>query len=374
VPLNRIWKVCAVGMLLIPLHSVALLIAMQPGAVPEEYADLVPQYLLGLIHSGEVQKELGLTEVQLEGLEDLFVKTDSHWLQSRNLPPEKQRAVISLIEQRVHQWLEENTNIKQQERLRQLELQSQSIRMLLRKDLGEQLGLKASQSEQFAELARETDGIKQKLQAANKQDQDAKQLATDAVKAARAEKKALEDVLDEKQHEKLWKLLGDPFETSKLARIYPMAPEFAAVENWINSSPLKMKELRGKVVLVHFYAFQCHNCHANFDIYRRWHDQLRDKGVVVVGIQTPETSRERDPAAVEAAAVERDLQFPILVDLESKNWRAWGNTMWPSVYVVDKNGYIRSWWNGELQWQGAKGDKKIEKAVNVALAEKTADF
>lgn len=116
----------------------------------------------------------------------------------------------------------------------------------------------------------------------------------------------------------------------------------------MNSKPLTLKELRGKVVLVHFYAFQCHNCHANFEIYRRWHDQLRSKGVEVVGIQTPETPTERDPAAVKSAAAERKLEFPILVDLESKNWAAWGNTMWPTVYVIDKNGYIRHWWQGEL--------------------------
>ncbi len=131
----------------------------------------------------------------------------------------------------------------------------------------------------------------------------------------------------------------------------------------------QVKELRGKVVLVHFYAFQCHNCHANFEIYRRWHDQWHEKGVVVVGIQTPETSQERDPAAVKSAAAERKLEFPIIVDVASKNWDAWGNTMWPTVYVVDKNGYLRQWWAGELNWKGATGDKTIEQVVDQLLAE-----
>ena len=49
---------------------------------------------------------------------------------------------------------------------------------------------------------------------------------------------------------------------------------------------------------------------------------------------------------------------------EKKNWDAWGNTMWPTVYVVDKRGYIRYWWMGELQWQGARGDKYIERLVD----------
>jgi len=58
-----------------------------------------------------------------------------------------------------------------------------------------------------------------------------------------------------------------------------------------------------------------------------------------------------------------------LVDVSSKNWDAWGNTMWPTVYVVDKNGYIRWLWQGELNWQGATGDKSIEKLVDELLEE-----
>ncbi len=155
----------------------------------------------------------------------------------------------------------------------------------------------------------------------------------------------------------------------KLKRIYPMAPEFAAGTEWFNSQPLTLESLRGKVVLVHFYAFQCHNCHANFAIYQRWHKQLKDKGVVVIGIQSPETSQERDPEAVRKAAADRGLEFPIIMDTEMKNWNAWANTMWPTVYVVDKRGYLRHWWQGELNWQGATGDQTIEQVVESALAE-----
>ena len=98
-------------------------------------------------------------------------------------------------------------------------------------------------------------------------------------------------------------------------------------------------------------------------------NELTDKGVAVVGIQTPETSLERDPQAVKEAARERGLYFPIMIDLESENWKAWGNTMWPTVYVVDKNGYIRHWWQGELNWKGATSDKVIEDLVDDLLAE-----
>jgi len=89
----------------------------------------------------------------------------------------------------------------------------------------------------------------------------------------------------------------------------------------------------------------------------------------LIGIQTPETSAERNVSLVKAAAKEKGFQFPVLIDLQNKNWDAWGNTMWPTVYVVDKKGYIRSWWQGELNWQGATGDKTIETLIDQLLAE-----
>src|SRR5690606_34428722 len=119
-------------------------------------------------------------------------------------------------------------------------------------------------------------------------------------------------------------------------------------------------QLRGKVVVIHFYAFQCSNCHANFPIYRRWHQEWADKDVVLIGIQTPETQPEHELKAIRAAAKEKELKFPIVADLKADCWKSWGNTMWPTVWVVDKHGYLRVWWEGELNWQGATGDKTIE--------------
>ena len=231
--------------------------------------------------------------------------------------------------------------------------------------------LTPSQQKTFVENAENVERTEAEVAKAMKQGKPMEELQQAVTDAAEAESTALKDTLSQKQQQELGSMLGQRFETAKLTRIYPMAPELVPVKHWINSKPLKMKELRGQVVLVHFYAFQCHNCHANQDIYRRWHDELRKQGVVVVGIQTPETAKERDPSAVRTDAESRQLDFPILVDLESENWKAWGNTMWPTVYVVDKNGYIRHWWQGELNWQGATGDKTIERVVEAALQEST---
>ncbi len=128
-------------------------------------------------------------------------------------------------------------------------------------------------------------------------------------------------------------------------------------------------DVRGKVVLVHFYAFQCHNCQANFRTYNRWQKTLRDQGVELVGIQTPETEAERDAARVTEAAHQCEFGFPVMLDLDNQAWKAWGNSVWPTIYIVDQRGYVRTWWVGELYWQGARGDQSVEGWVRRLLAE-----
>ncbi|MFO1021755.1 MAG: redoxin domain-containing protein [Planctomycetales bacterium] len=360
-----LFLVCTAARIFTTSHTLA--------ATPQaknSYDSLVPQCLLGLLHAPEVHKDLNLSSEQVNKLEVLLRKVDARWFPARILPTEEQRPVIRELETEAWNWFGSNATATQRQRLQQLECHAQNNRMLLREDVAQRIGLKSSQQQKLADLARATDESKLVLARTLYGDPQIKKLQQKADQAARAEREGLSKIVQTDQWEKLKALLGDPFDATRLKRIYPLAPEFVPVRNWINSSPLTMKELRGKVVLVHFYAFQCHNCHANFGIYRRWHKELTDKGVVVVGIQTPETKTERDITAVTAAAAERDLKFPILFDLDAANWNAWGNTVWPCVYVIDKQGYLRMWWQGELNWKGATGDKSIEEAVNKLLAEK----
>jgi len=366
-------KTRAVFLTLIAIVLTSTVNASQPESVSKEFRSLVPRQMLPLLHTPEIHQELKFSKTQVAELESFFAEIDGPWFQCRILPPDKQIPILDSLDQRVQKWLADHTTQEQRERLSQIELQAQSVRMLLREDLAEQLKLESSQQNRIAELARTTVTAQAALQTALNQGESSDDLQSKATAAAKAEQDSVKKVLKVDQQKRLAQLLGEPFVLSKLNRIYPMAPEFVPVKSWVNSKPLTLKELRGKVVLVHFYAFQCHNCHANFEIYRRWHDQLRSKGVEVVGIQTPETSQERDPAAVKSAAGERKLEFPILVDLESKNWAAWGNTMWPTVYVIDKNGYIRHWWQGELNWKGATADKTIETVVQQLLDERVGN-
>ncbi|MCA9035598.1 MAG: redoxin domain-containing protein [Planctomycetaceae bacterium] len=333
-----------------------------------EYSAMIPRRLLPLLHAQEVQDELKLSKSQVSALEAKLEELDKVWFPARLLPDDQMIPIVDRLEIQAVAWLRQNVDSEQIKRISQLEMQAQSVRMLLRNDVRKKLAIKDSQVQKLVKLAQATIDA----QAAQRSSSGvlAEDLTRNLESAMRAEQKALETVLTKEQNNQLWILLGEPFNTSSLKRIYPIAPEFHSVSDWINSSPQTLKSLRGKVVLVHFYAFQCHNCHANFEIYKRWHKDLQQKGVVLIGIQTPETTAERDPNSVARAAKEKGLEFPIMVDLESENWKAWGNTMWPTVYVVDKRGYIRHWWQGELNWQGATGDKTIEQVVDLALSEK----
>lgn len=360
------------------LRSMALLVTlfglMHSKADADEasgrYATLIPHPLLGLVHAPEVHRELKLSEGQIRELEDLLLRLDQRWFPGRNLPDDEQRTLSIELESEVWAWFDKSTTASQKGRLQQLEYYAQGSRLLLRDDIAKQLSLQPSQQQKLAVLARATDESKQALSRVQSSDTEQKSLQSKLDRSVRAERDGMKKAVRPVQLQALQTVLGEPFDPTNLRRVYAMAPELIPVEHWINSKPLTMRGLRGKVVLVHFYAFQCHNCHANFEIYRRWHRELTDKGVVVVGIQTPETARERDADAVTTAAHERRLSFPILIDLKSENWQAWGNTMWPCVYVVDKNGYVRMWWAGELNWKGATGDKTIEAAVDALLAEK----
>ncbi len=330
---------------------------------------IIPQNLLKLMHTPEVQRELKLTEQQISKLETLFIEIDGPWFRARNLPATEQYELIGKLETQLWNWMRQNLDKARVARAKQLAFRSQGARMLLNPEIQRAAGLDASQIASVQDTAGSTHEAEQKLMQVMQAGGSTEPLAKAVTAAIERENKLLQTLLSPSQKNNVVEQLGREFDTRSLKRIYPMAPELVPVAQWINSEPMTLASLRGKVVLLHFYAFQCHNCHANFDKYVQWHEKYKDKGVVVLGIQTPETKSESDPTLVRTAAKEKGLAFPILIDLESKNWDNWANTMWPTVYVIDQQGYLRHWWQGELNWKGAKGDETIEKLVDELLAE-----
>jgi len=346
--------------------------ATKPAApLPFNPATYVPQVILPLLHTPQVQAEIGIEGAKLAQLEQLFAQVDGDWWRARNLPPVQQRAAITKVEKVVKTWLTESLPREKLLRLADLERRAQGGRVLLREDVAEVVGLEPAQQEKLLAAARATESAAAALGRVFQSGGGQGDLEKAALLAARErELKLPGDLLSEEQQKEWRRIVGSPFDTVTLDRIYPMAPEPAPSDTWINSEPLSLAALRGKVVILHFYAFECVNCQRNLPIYAEWHRAFADKGVVVIGVQTPETEAEKDSGKVIAAAKEAGIDYPVVFDGDSATWKAWGNTMWPTVYVIDQHGYLRVWWQGELNWQGAKGDEVISTAVEKLLAGK----
>ena len=119
------------------------------------------------------------------------------------------------------------------------------------------------------------------------------------------------------------------------------APEFKGIVNWINSEPLTMEQLRGKVVLVDFWTYTCVNCIRTFPYLKEWHDKYADKGLVIVGVHAPEFEFEKLTNNVAASAESFGLEYPIAQDNDFDTWRAYANRAWPAKYLMDEDGILR---------------------------------
>jgi len=149
------------------------------------------------------------------------------------------------------------------------------------------------------------------------------------------------------------------------------APELIG-NTWINvpkGTNLTFAARRGKVTVVHFWTFGCINCKRNLPFYQQWQERFGGRGLEVIGIHTPETKGERDPANVKKKVKELGITYPVLIDEGSQNWKRWQQRYWPTVYLVDKQGRVRFAWEGELEWQGANGNAKMLRLIEALLRE-----
>ena len=148
------------------------------------------------------------------------------------------------------------------------------------------------------------------------------------------------------------------------------APEFTHTEasNWINSTPLKLADLKGKVVLLDIWTFGCWNCYRSFPWMNDMEKRLEGKDFTVIGVHTPEFEHEHDRNQVIAKAKEFKLQHPIMMDNDFSYWKALGNQYWPTYYLIDKQGRLRAKYIGETH-KGSRKARKIEAAINYLLKE-----
>lgn len=128
--------------------------------------------------------------------------------------------------------------------------------------------------------------------------------------------------------------------TSLIENMGP-APEFAGISHWLNTDhPLTLSELRGKVVLVDFWTYSCINCIRTLPYVTKLYDTYKDKGLVVVGVHTPEFPFEKDTGNVSTALTRHGIHYPVAQDNDFGTWNAYSNHYWPAEYLIDQNGSI----------------------------------
>ena len=151
---------------------------------------------------------------------------------------------------------------------------------------------------------------------------------------------------------------------------FRMAPEFAQISGYINTpgnnGPLTLSSLKGKVVLVDFWTYTCINCIRTIPYLNDWNQKYADKGLVIVGVHSPEFEFEKNYNNVKAAVQKYGINYPVLLDSDHGTWNAFGNQYWPRDYLIDSQGYIRHDHIGE------GGYDQTEKAIQSLLAERAA--
>lgn len=132
-----------------------------------------------------------------------------------------------------------------------------------------------------------------------------------------------------------------PAPTSTRRPSGPLAPAIVS-DTWLNTTgPLAWDSLRGKVVMVEFWTFGCINCRNVLPEFKGYHRDFADKGLVIVGVHSPEFGFEKELANVKTAVRDLGVAFPVAIDNDFANWNRYNNRYWPTRYLIDKQGVLR---------------------------------
>lgn len=321
-----------------------------------------------LLRDDVARDALSLTSEQRTALDKLFLKHNRVLLAIRDVGPTGADATAQPYLAEVRSGVAKILTEPQRLRLQGLVMQAQGYDHLSREDIATALKLTGAQRKKLAEIAADFRAKSQTLQTAGKS-RSPQELQADLNQLQAARQKQIVATLEPAQLQLWSQLLGEPFDFTKVGTGPAFAPEFADIEAWLNSSPLTIDSLRGRVVVIHFFAFGCYNCKNNYPWYREWQDAFAGQDVTIIGIHTPETTAEEDNAALQASLDEHGLKFPVAVDKKKTMWTAWYNNIWPAVYIVDKRGRLRFWWYGELDWQGAGNQNIARQQIELLLKE-----
>jgi cytochrome c biogenesis protein CcdA/thiol-disulfide isomerase/thioredoxin len=120
---------------------------------------------------------------------------------------------------------------------------------------------------------------------------------------------------------------------------YP-APAIDGIDAWINSSPQNLNTLKGKVVLIDFWTYSCINCIRTLPYLKDWYNRYHNKGLVIIGVHTPEFDFEKDLNNVKNAVIQNKIEYPVALDNHFVTWQNFNNKYWPAHYLIDKNGNV----------------------------------
>ena len=159
--------------------------------------------------------------------------------------------------------------------------------------------------------------------------------------------------------ERLWSIAPSNSESEWIGK---PAPELADGE-WINSSPLVLKTLRGRVVLLEFWTFGCYNCRNTLPHVKGWYTKYAGSGLEIIGIHTPEFKREKNLKNVEREVERLGIAYPVVTDNDYITWNRFHQQYWPVLYLIDKRGVIRHVHIGEGDYD------ETEQQIKSLLAE-----
>jgi len=347
-PLQRPCRTVGTALLTTLLLGVAVASAAEPQPTADEPAVEIPApaYVTLLIaRDPAVHAELGLDAGQKDSVLAAVAEVDHPLWLLRDVPVQKCSDQLDKMRRQLRTQLDTVLSADQARRFDQLVMQARGAKALVAPDVRERLKLEDDQIEQLRSIVA-------------------------AAKGGTLDSQKVFALLNDEQRSELSSMFGKRFDVNQVTYVGCAAPELRGVDAWINSRPLSLSQLRGKVVVVHFWAFNCGNCINNLPHYQAWFDKFPKTELTIIGIHTPETSSERKVENLRSNVKTREIEYPVVVDGAAENWKAWGNNMWPSVYLIDRRGNVRAWWYGELNWQGARGEEKMRKQIAELLAEK----
>ncbi len=146
------------------------------------------------------------------------------------------------------------------------------------------------------------------------------------------------------------------------------AAELTGTQGWINSQPLSLAQLRGKVVLIDFWTYTCVNCIRTFPYLKTWWSKYADDGLVIIGVHPPEFEFEHDLSNVQQAVADNGIGWPVVQDNNYDTWDAYNNQYWPSKYLIDQDGIVR------YQHFGEGSYAETEEQIRALLQEAGADL